>query len=102
MNTTVAPQALALLNDPFVRLRGGDLAKRIQSEVGNNLEEQVKHAFQLAFNRSPDLVELFEARSFLEDRSVERKQQGDTNASMMALTDFCHALFGLNEFIYVD
>ena len=34
MNTTVAPQALALLNDPFVRLRAGEFAKRLEQEAG--------------------------------------------------------------------
>ncbi len=34
MNTTVAPQALALLNDPFVRLRAEELATRLQARSG--------------------------------------------------------------------
>ena len=37
VNTTVAPQALALLNDPFVRLRAEELAGRLQAEAGEDV-----------------------------------------------------------------
>ncbi|MDC0325212.1 PSD1 and planctomycete cytochrome C domain-containing protein [bacterium] len=102
MNTTVAPQALALLNDPFVRLRAGELASRIQHESEDDLESQVERAFHLALNRDPDVEELNESRLFLKNQTDERVQRGDVNGALSALTDFCHALFGLNEFIYID
>ena len=102
MNTTVAPQALALLNDPFVRLRASDLAGRIQEEAGNDREAQVDRAFELTLNRAPEAAERAEATGFLSQQTDERARRGESNASLAALTDFCHALFGLNEFIYVD
>jgi len=102
MNTTVAPQALALLNDPFVRLRAGDLAERIREEVGDDREAQVKRAFELALNRAPQAAESNEATAFLAQQTDERAHRGESSASLAVLTDFCHALFGLNEFIYVD
>src|SRR6185436_9839216 len=47
-NTTVAPQALALLNDHFVRARALDLAKRLQAEGGTESEGQIQLAWRLA------------------------------------------------------
>ena len=72
--TTVAPQALTLLNDPFVR----DCAKAFAARAGSR-----EQAFAMALGRSPSASEL-EAASRLE------------------LVDLCHVLFTLNEFAYVD
>jgi hypothetical protein len=102
MNTTVAPQALALLNDPFVRLRASELAYRIRREAGLDLRAQVTRAFRLTVNRAPDVEELAEATNFLNDQTQERILRDESNGALLAFTDFCHALFGLNEFIYVD
>ena len=102
MNTTVAPQALAILNDPFVRLRAAEFAARLRSEAGDDVQAQVIVAFQLGLNRSPDPEELSQATNFIERQTRERVGRGDEQGRQVALTDFCHSLFGLNEFIYVD
>jgi hypothetical protein len=102
MNTTVAPQALAMLNDPFVRLRALELAKRVRLEAGDRVEDQVLFAFQHGLNRAPEPEELADVCVFIKQQSLERAGRGESDGSLMALTDFCHSLFGLNEFIYVD
>ena len=102
MNTTVAPQALAMLNDPFVRLRASDLAKRVRDMAGEQIENQVVSAFQLALNREPAAEELSEATAFIRQQSLVRQRRGESDEALLALTDFCHSVFGLNEFIYVD
>ena len=94
--TTVAPQALLLLNDPFVRARAKDFAKRLAKEVSTP-EEQVERAWRLAVGRTPTGTERNEALLFLAGQRERRR--GDAAA---ALADFCQVLFGLNEFIYVD
>jgi hypothetical protein len=106
MNTTVAPQALAMLNDPFVRIRAMDLANRLQADAGESVEAQIQQAFQLCLNRAPAPAELADALGFVIEQSAVRekrdsKQPAD-DAERLALTDFCQSLFGLNEFIYVD
>jgi hypothetical protein len=102
MNTTVAPQALAMLNDPFVRLRALELANRVRLEAGDRIDDQIFFAFQQALNRSPDPEELADVRAFIKQQSLERIGRGESDGSLLALTDFCHSLFGLNEFMYVD
>ena len=102
MNTTVAPQALAILNDPFVRLRASDLAKRIRDLVGDKRGAQVNLAFLLALSREPEHEERLHAIRFIEQQVEVRRHRGESNGELVALTDFCHSLYGLNEFIYVD
>ncbi|MEO8352963.1 MAG: DUF1553 domain-containing protein, partial [Chthoniobacteraceae bacterium] len=102
MNTTVAPQALALLNDPFVRLRAEELAKRVQADAGGDVDSQIRLAFRLCLNREPAPGELADARDFIAHQSATRTQRDAENTPRLALTDFCQSLFGLNEFIYID
>ena len=55
--TTVAPQALALLNDPFVRTRAGDFANRLLKEAGGDPAAVIDRAYHLAFGRPPTEAE---------------------------------------------
>lgn len=106
MNTTVAPQALALLNDPFVRLRAEELAARLQAEAGGDVDSQMRRAFRLCLGREPSSDELAEAATFVHEQADARRQRDaqetPAKAQQLALADFCQSLFGLNEFVYVD
>ncbi len=105
-NTTVAPQALALLNDRFVRARAVDFAARLAREAGATAEEQVRWAWQLALGRAPSASELNTGRAFLnaqiEQRTSRAPEQPNNEIRQLALADFCQAIFAFNEFIYVD
>jgi hypothetical protein len=104
--TTVAPQALALLNDTFVRDRAADFARRVLADRTTEPEGWIHRAFQLALARPPTEDERTSAVQFV-NRQLERRTGRDKSLTadevrLRALTDFCQALFGLNEFIYVD
>jgi hypothetical protein len=106
MNTTVAPQALALLNDAFVRARAEELAKRLQSNSDASNDAQIRLAFQLCLNRDPTPEELSQSCAFVAEQRKSR-QGRDANQSAaetehLALVDFCQSLFGVNEFVYID
>ena len=103
MNTTVAPQALAILNDPFVRLRAGELAAGLLATVGPSAEHQIRESFQRCLNRDPVPDELAAACEFLAcQTAVHQRRDPNQNAPLLALTNFCQSLLGLNEFIYID
>jgi hypothetical protein len=91
-NTTVAPQALALLNDRFVRLRSEDFAARLKREAGDGSARQIAMAWRLALGREATQSELDAGISFL------RCQEGNSQA----LANLCQSIFALNEFVYVD
>ena len=106
MNTTVAPQALSLLNDPFVRLRAEELAGRLQAGAGAEADARIQLAFQLCLGRAPTPDELADSHAFLSAQVAARSQreakQPPATAQRLTLIDFCQSLFGLNEFIYID
>ena len=88
--TTVPTQALMLMNNQFVRDQASHFSNRIRNAVGNdNLKHIVEEAYWLALSRSPTDEEL---SSSVELLSTEGQ----------SLENFCHILFTLNEFCYVD
>jgi len=104
VDTTVAPQALALLNDRFVRSRAGDFAERIAKEAGVEHKAQIRLAWRLALGREPSKNELESSAAFIHAQIQERlrRDAGTTNPQHLALADFCQAVFAMNEFMYVD
>jgi mono/diheme cytochrome c family protein len=104
--TTVAPQALALLNDPFVRMVSLDFAARLEKEAGDDPSAWIQRGFQLTLGRSPTETEQAAAKAFLEvqlkERQNRKKEAPANEVRRQALADLCQALFSLNEFIYID
>lgn len=105
-NTTVAPQALVLLNDTFVRARAVDFAGKLGKEAGPEPQAQVRLAWRLALGREPSMNELASGTEFIkaqaEQRSTRDPDRPKTHQQSLALADFCQAIFALNEFVYVD
>ncbi len=100
--TTVAPQALVILNEPFVRRRAGEFAGRLVAEAGDEPGKQVDHAFRMALARAPSPTERAASVRFLEQQVARRAVRDGAEARRLTLADFAQALFGYNEFMYVD
>lgn len=66
-NTTVAPQALYLLNDTFVRKYSLLLAESLLANHETNTAEQVKSVYQAVFNRLPNDDESSRAVAFVSE-----------------------------------
>lgn len=92
--STIAPQALMLMNSPFLVEQAEVFADRIRQEAGDNVRSQIIRAWQLAFASDPTEREINDALAFL-STPVEK-------AGAKPLAIFCHALLGTNRFLYVD
>jgi mono/diheme cytochrome c family protein len=88
--TTTAPQALFFLNNPHVKNAADAWAAQLKPLADKNPAEAVERAYLMAFGRSPTKDELAIGLEFING-------QGDKGLKSYAL-----ALFGLNEFVYVD
>ena len=84
--STTPLQALNLLNSAFMVQQAEMFAARVQMESGNDIEQQVKRAFALAFQREPIAEELSRA-------SLLVREEG--------LAALCRALLNANEFVMV-
>jgi hypothetical protein len=85
--TTIAPQALILMNNPTVLFQAGKFAERVRADAGDDVERQVDQAIRLALGRPADPFELSRAAEFV-------------RGAADGLEQFCHLLFNLNEFVY--
>lgn len=108
-NTTVAPQAMVILNDRFVRSVSRDFARRLIEDQdattvpsNQDLEPLLRNAFELSFARLPTETELQASIEFIESQAQARQERQEQQPRIEALTDYCQTLFGLNEFLYVD
>lgn len=100
--TTVAPQALMLLNAPQVRQWAETFRRRIAAAETTTMPSPalIASAYRLALGRPPTAPESDQARDFLTRQATSYRAEGRDDASAEALTDFCQVLFGLNEFAY--
>jgi hypothetical protein len=99
--TTVAPQALLMMNSDTVRGYAEALARRL-GPADVPFADAVRTAYGIALGRSPTARELKLAVAFLEQQAESYAQHPQAEARRLALGDFCQVLLGLNEFIYVD
>ncbi len=100
--TTIAPQSLLLMNNGQVRSCAESFAKRINPKEGLPPADVVRAAYARALGRQPKERELTDSMAFLKEQTESYKATGKGDAHQLALTDFCQALLGLNEFIYID
>ncbi len=89
--TTVAPQALTLLNGELTAVEGQRFAARVIELAGPEPERQISRAFTLALLREPTAAEAGKARTLYEGR-----------APAEALARLATVLFNLNEFVYLE
>jgi hypothetical protein len=91
--STIAPQALLLLNSEFSRESARSLADFVRLHAGNERDAQIDLAYRRALGHAPTPTQLARAREFLD-------QQDPGSDDSLGL--LCLALFNTNEFVYVD
>ncbi|MCW1915647.1 DUF1553 domain-containing protein [Luteolibacter sp. GHJ8] len=95
--TTVPTQALAMMNSEFIHTEAKALAGRLKREHPDDLQAQVKRAFELVVCRSADESEVALSLAFINKLKSENQLDVD-----LALQRFCVAVFSFNEFFYID
>ncbi len=98
--TTIAPQSLLFLNSPMVRGCAEALANRVLRS-SKDVDASIKRAYQLALSRNPTDSERRTSREFIQAQLENYHSEDRDNPDQLAWTDFCQALFCLNEFIYI-
>lgn len=82
-NTTVAPQALTLMNGDFMVGQAKQLAAKLRSAYPGSTSKQLETAWQRILGRMP--------------KPAEREK-----AATVSLEQICLALLNTNEFVYLD
>ena len=84
--STVATQALTLMNNQFVLDQAQLFADRLERAAPGDLDQQIDLAYRIALTRSPTADEAELAKALVADQS---------------LVDLTHVMLNLNEFLYL-
>jgi hypothetical protein len=91
--TSVATQALTLLNGEFANRQSRHFAERLRREAGPDPQAQIRRAYLLALGREPTASERDRLADYL------ASGEGDPDSRLARL---CRAIYNLNEFVYPD
>lgn len=87
-HSTVAPQALHLMNNGMVHQLAEEFAARVRREVGDDVARQVERVYLIALSRPPS--------------AEERQLATEALGRLKDLTPFCRAILNSAAFVYVD
>ena len=90
--STVAPQALFLMNHPFVMAQTKALAERVQKMQLTSDTKKIEWLYTTLYGRAPSSAEIKIGRAALNSNKDQKA----------ALEAFCQVLLCANEFVYVD
>ena len=91
-------QPLIMLNNPFVHEQASIWADALLQSGTADSGELVSLAYQQAFGRDPEPWEAEVAMEFIESQ----KKAAGNDSLKQPLTDLCHTLFNVKEFVFVN
>ena len=100
--STVAPQALMLMNNNFVISESRSMAGQLQHFAKGSLDTQLGLAWETTLGQAPSAGELAQSAAFVEKQTALFKTQKKKHPDLAALANYCQALLSSNAFIYVD
>jgi hypothetical protein len=101
-DSTVAPQALYLMNNAMVDELAERFADRVIREAGAELDAQVERVYWIALSRSPSKSERELGLNAIKGLNADWSQKDAANAPQRALKSYCRAIFNSAAFLYVD
>lgn len=101
-STNVPPQALALMNDPFVLDQAGVWADRLIAQKAPTMDARLDSMFRTALGRLPDDAERARFTGLAKELASLHKAAADKVMDNRDVwKDMAHAMFNLKEFVYI-
>lgn len=102
-STTTAPQALLLLNDPWIHQQASRLLDRVQQEAGPAPAAMIERLWKLVYQRAPTERERAAALGHVEAHvRLQEPDAASELASRAAWESLVRAVLNSNEAIYID
>ncbi len=103
-STTIAPQALFMLNSELAIEASRLLAKRLLGEVENSDAERLRRMYELAYGRSPSEEETVQAIAFIQryNEAIRAEVPDDGERTARAWEGLSRAILSANEFVFVE
>jgi hypothetical protein len=100
--TTVATQALFLMNSPFVKKQAAKLAERLFAEEDRDEQARTVRLYQLTVSRPPADEQIRESQLFLDgcEADFAHSPTPAANPRREAWIQLCHAMLASNDFLF--
>lgn len=96
--STTPTQALALLNDNFIRTQAMYAAQQAIKQAPGDTTAMVQHLYRQLLGREVTTIELQRVLAFLQNKDSKAL----ATSTEQAITDVAQTLFMTNEFLYVE
>lgn len=100
--TTVAQQALFMLNSELAGRQAEALAKRLISEVTSEDAARLARAYELLYACPPTPMEIERDLAYLAAAPVGAGVAAEDARRLAAWTSLCRVLLAANEFVYLN
>jgi hypothetical protein len=110
--TTVAPQALLMMNDTFVLENAKRLADRLEKEHPGDRDAQLNRAWEILYNLVPSGSDLDKCQDYLDAQTAAlatrfetlpvKKDEPKPVAAQEAMASLCQILYSSNRFLYIE
>jgi mono/diheme cytochrome c family protein len=102
-STVIAPQALFLMNSPFVKDQAMAFADGLLKESGDDAS-RVRHAYLKAYGRPATGDEVGQALEYLSryEAALSQSEMDASKRRPRAWQSFCQVLFAASEFVFVE
>jgi len=94
--STIAPQALFLMNSDFLAQNAQAFAERLSREVPSDQQGRVTRLYTLAFGRPPSDAETEQALAFVAAAA------SDTTSPQIGWEALCHVMLVSSEFLHLQ
>lgn len=101
-STTIAPQALFMLNSPLVADQSRELAQQILAQPNFDDAARVRQAYLACYQREPLSSEMSRSLDFLNRLEAAQPEAVPTDRRSAAWRGLCRTLLAANEFLFVE
>ena len=101
-NSNVVSQPLLLVNNRLVHDLADHFARRVRAEAGEDPQQRIERAYQLAFQRPPTPAETELALNSIQLLSLPAEEGTKSESAQNGFTEYCHVLLNSAEFLYLD
>ena len=103
-STTVAPQALFMMNSKFVSQQSQAMADRLLQAEPEDEPARIELAYRIAYARPPTQAEIDRATGYVREYAYRWQElhPDHEDSDLRAWQSFCRAILSANEFLYVE
>ena len=102
--TTVAPQALFMMNSAFILEHSREIARRLLESPDSDAVDRIRRLYHLTCSRDPVASEIRRATDYTDRmrQAIGQANDAEKDIDIRVWTSLCRAILATNEFVYIE